>query len=365
MTNKYLEKIASWADHPVRAAKGIAKAWKETPGPARLSMGLSGASLGVGTLNYQSSQRRAKNQEGSKELEHKSLNVLKDIHKTLEQSAVPTQEKKAAEKPKWVDHNPDIAESTRNLAVAGSGGAAITGVGLAGSAYHRGDLTGRETLYHGSSESNIDRIRKEGLKPNKRGGISGIANLDKHNENLVFTTKNKHEARQYAWQQSGIEAGTIHDVESLGAERKKIMMGVPGKYNSNKYIAKINLPTWKKEYKPVWNPEVRHQLREADKPFAFMHRAPGMSVKEHKRQIYKQFQKSVHVNRGEHGIGPEYVKGSPHYTPNSIKEIGEYAKHNKGRFAKGLGKAVGGAAMAVGGAVGAVEAIRKLTPKDD
>jgi len=66
--------------------------------------------------------------------------------------------------------------------------------------------------------------------------------------------------------------------------------------------------------------------------------------------IYKNFQTNVHVQRGEHGIGTEYIKGSKNYRRNSAREIGEYIAHNKGRFAKGLGRAVGGLGMAAAGA---------------
>jgi hypothetical protein len=359
--NKFLEKIASWKDHPVRAAQGIAKAWKETPGPARLSMGLSGASLAVGTANYENSVARTQRQNKANDIEGKSLNVLKDIHKTL------AEKQASAKKPDWVSERPEQAEGVRNMAIVGSAGASVTGAGLAQHAYHRGDLTGRETLYHGSSEQSIKDIRQHGLKPNKGGGASGLKgiDLDEKNKNLVFATRRKRDAKVYAHQQEAIHLGKVTDSETLKVHQQKAQLGIHGKYGSNKYIAKINMPTWKDEYKSGVNPELRKLLKERKKnPFAFMDRPAGMTENQYKKNLVRQFQGTVHVQRGEKGIGTEFIKGSPNYKGNSMKEIGEYITHNKGRFAKGVGKAVGGAALAVGGAVGMYQAHKKLTPDE-
>ena len=364
MNNKFLEKIASWKDHPVRAAKSVAKAWRETPGASKVSISLGSGSLGVGVLNYESSQRRARNQERSKELEGKSLNVLQGIHKTLVQNS---QEKTAeAKKPAWVDEQPELAESARNLAVIGSGGSVIAGSGLAHHAYSRGDLTGRETLYHGSSAENIAKIRQEGLHSGKGGGVSGLPGiqLDEKNKGLVFTSKHKWDAKTYAYQQDAIHKGHITNIQTLEEHRRKGMMGIPIKYGTNKYIAKVNLPTWQKEHKSGMNPEVRHMFRSMKKnPFAALARPLGVSEKDYKKQLVHQLQSTVHTHRGN--IDAKYIKGSPHYQGNSMKEIGEYIGHNKERFAKGVGKAVGGAGLVVGGLGAGYEALKKLTPTDD
>jgi hypothetical protein len=359
--NKFLEKIASWKDHPVRVAKSISKAWKETPGPARLSMGLSSASLGVGTLNYENSRARSKGQDKSTALEGKSLDVLKDIHKTLTE--------KQANVKQWSDDNPELAVNARTLAVSGSIGAGGVGAHLAHSAYHRGDLTGRETLYHGSSAESIKDIREHGLKPNMRGGVSGLKGigLDDHNKNLVFATKSKAAAKQYAYQQDAIRTGVVHDAESLQHHQLKAGIGgIHGKYGTNKYIAQINLPTWKEEYKGRTNPELKRMLKQRKSNiFAMFDRPAGMTEKQYKRHLAKTFQGSVHVHRGEEGIGTEFIKGSPNYKGNSMKEIGEYISHNKGRFYKGVGKTVGGLGMVAGGAAGVYGAVKNLTPKED
>jgi hypothetical protein len=77
MENKYLEKVAS------RLGRGIGKAWGETSGPSKLSLGLGTASVGLGAANYNAARDRNKKQESQVDVERKSLNALRGIHKAL------------------------------------------------------------------------------------------------------------------------------------------------------------------------------------------------------------------------------------------------------------------------------------------
>lgn len=47
-------------------------------------------------------------------------------------------------------------------------GEGIGGALLAANSFTSGDLTGRDTVYHGTSPKNADSIRQEGLKPATR-----------------------------------------------------------------------------------------------------------------------------------------------------------------------------------------------------
>jgi hypothetical protein len=60
-----------------------AGAWDKVPGATKLSLGLGAASLGVGTANLVSSQLRYHRQNQSNNLQAKSLDVLKGIHKEV------------------------------------------------------------------------------------------------------------------------------------------------------------------------------------------------------------------------------------------------------------------------------------------
>jgi hypothetical protein len=84
---RYISKVASMLQAPKRFAKGVEKAWEETPGPSRLSLGLSAAGLGIGTANYVSSQRRYERAAKQNEIEQKSLATLKGIHKAIVQQS--------------------------------------------------------------------------------------------------------------------------------------------------------------------------------------------------------------------------------------------------------------------------------------
>jgi hypothetical protein len=85
--DRYLGKYASVLKTPKRFVKGVGKAWEETPGPSRLSLGLSAAGLGIGTANYVSSQRRYERAAKQNEIEQKSLATLKGIHKAIVQQS--------------------------------------------------------------------------------------------------------------------------------------------------------------------------------------------------------------------------------------------------------------------------------------
>lgn len=60
-------------------------------------------------------------------------------------------------------------ENIKDVSTAAVG---LSGAALAKKQYDSGNLTGRETLYHGTSVDRADSIRKEGLKPNAKPGVS-------------------------------------------------------------------------------------------------------------------------------------------------------------------------------------------------
>lgn len=237
--------------------------------------------------------------------------------------------------------------------------AANAGVGLAKSQYDRGNLTGRETLWHGSSEGRISKIREQGLRPNIGGGVSDTVGLQAHNKNLVFTDKRKSMAKMYASQQDNISKGSFNPNDIPGRKMDSLKAQLPGKVGKSR-LAEVNLPTWKPENKSAWNPELRHQLRNPMRNFNAM--AMGVPSDKFPKHLMQTYQANVHTTRNPEGISTDYIKGSKTYKGNSLGEIREYIKANPKRFAGGVGKGVAGLGLAAAGAGLVAHAFRN---KDD
>lgn len=315
--------------------KALRTAWKETPPSSKLSLTVGTSGVGLSAANFANNLRMKEDRitrEKQIEMDMKALAALRGIHRELKKQA---------------SENKDSQDIKR---VAGAG-LTLKGLNIASNQYHRGNLTGRETLYHGSSAENIKKIKKEGLKPNVPGtNISRLAGLSDKNKNLVFAEKRRLHANSYGLQQEEISTGRAKSILDLGPKRSEITNKslVNTLTRSNKYVAQLNLPTWREEYKPRANPEVKNILRAAKSPLAGLMN-PVVKTKQYKSAVINTYQKNVHVNRGAAGIGTEYIKGSTSYKKNSAKEIGEFISHNKSRFAKGVGKTIGGLGLASAG----------------
>lgn len=231
------------------------------------------------------------------------------------------------------------------LGVAAGGALVAGGVSVAREQFHRGHLTGRETLFHGSSAAKIEKIKDQGIRPNQSGGISGMLNLTEKNKNLSFADHRKSSAREYGLQQTAIESGKFNP--SNTGERVKLHLKALNPLSNNDKVVQVNLPTWRAEHKGAWNPEVRHMLR--SRAHRMEAAIMGLSEKERRKMVYTTLQKSVHVQRGPSGIRPEFIKESPHYRANSLGEVKDFVKHNPKRFLKGVSKLTAGAGAAAGG----------------
>ena len=234
--------------------------------------------------------------------------------------------------------------------------AADAGIRLAKKQYDGGNLTGRETLWHGSSKDRIAKIREGGLRPNIGGGVSDTVGLQAHNKNLVFTDKRKTMAKTYASQQDNIDKGTFNPNDLAGRKLDSVKAQFPGRVGKDS-LAEVNLPTWKAEHKSAWNPELRQQLRS---PFRAMNAmALGVPSDKFPKYLMNTYQANVHTTRNPEGISTDYIKGSKTYKGNSLGEIREYIKANPKRFAGGVGKGVAGLGLAAAGAGLVAHAFRR------
>lgn len=225
----------------------------------------------------------------------------------------------------------------------------VAGGALAVDQYHRGNITGRETLYHGTSETRADAIRKKGLTPNHTGaGVSKVVSeeLARKNKDLVFATNKKTDAATYSSQQKAIDAGKIKSVVDLHGYRNsgEFKQDLSRNFNG-KGIVEIHAPTWKKdEFKTVRNPELRTQLQAIKKDPLIDVFYPGGRNKARK-DAHKLLQEHVKVFKGPAGVSPSYIKGSTSYKKNSLSEIHQFAKANPKRFLAGTSKGLVGAGL--------------------
>lgn len=325
-TNRYLEKIAG---QPAPPSSLVSK----------IGLGVSSVGLGVSGANFFNNRaatglelKRLQLEAERNKLEQKSLTALKSIHKTLN----PPLQKTASASGRPEKYQGEKGDLYTLGAVSGVGGAKVLHHQLA-----KGNLTGRETLWHGTSADRAESIRKNGLQPN-REGVSVFVNPDLHqaNKDLTFLAKSKLSAGSYAAQQKHLSNGTVSSLEQLHAwqQSPKAIRQSALHALTGEGVVKVNLPTWKPEFKGVRNPEL-DMISNLQKAFN-----PNIT-----KALGEQ---SVHVVSGSNGIPTEYIKGSKNYSRAGISEILDFAKHNKTRFAKGLGAAaVGLGGVGLGGAL--------------
>jgi len=189
--------------------------------------------------------------------------------------------------------------------------------------YHDGNLTGRETFYHGTSKETAEKIKKEGIVP---GGSKGIVDefekfrpgFKNKNEGLSFMTKTKVQAHAYAGQAEDIKNGKFsmwnkdkRGIKTMFTSAPLDSLGI----KKDKGVIKFDVPTWKKELQEnrVVNPEVHISMSNAEK---------------------KEYAQNTFTHKGT--IPPKFARGSEHYEKNTISEIKDFIKHDPKRFTKGV-----------------------------
>lgn len=266
-----------------------------------------------------------------------------------------------------------------SVAKAALGGTAIaSGLGVIREQFQRGNLTGRETLYHGTSPERAKNILEHGLLPNKGTGpvdIAGMArnqlgvrprgdNFLKNTQGLVYTAKHPGLAGMYPDYIKAIDGKSpemaasaaasprVHAARSNRSLKESFRHSI-GLNPSGEDIVKINAPTWMKDkFHPVRDPEMLGlgKVWQSQNPDV---KKNSLSGKISRNILLKLHRDKTFVNKGS--IGTEYMPGSKNYKGNSVGEILSYIKNNPGRFTKGVGVAtLGTGAIAAG-----VQAIRK------
>jgi len=236
-----------------------------------------------------------------------------------------------------------LAETNDEKYARRFGGLAGTGVGTAviNSAYHRGDLTGRATFYHGSTRENTERIKREGIVPRKTRGVIDEINkvspsgaFAKKNQNLSFATRSKLEAYSYSHQADAIKHHEFYKFRANPANAfAKIFesrLRDVGRDRTGR-VSEINIPTWRQSVKRkiVRNPELDNAV--------FLN-------------PFDRYELDNNTLTHKGTLNSRYIKGGRGYKGNSAGEILKYIKLNPGNFLKGLGKTGVGAGIIAGSA---------------
>ena len=198
-----------------------------------------------------------------------------------------------------------------------NGAEGVGGLALLRNALASGQLTGRQTLYHGTDKDSAASIRKSGLQPTTDANAVNTsalkADAERYNKSLgkAYTTGSALEGLTYAYQTNAKKGG------------------------KGMSVVKINAPTWK--MKTVMNPEVDMPYGEWKKRLGIW----GDLMPEYtKKTSYKSLRNAVVFDGG---VGKEYIKGSDAYKGLSLKEFAEYLKARPKTFAVGGVKALLGA----------------------
>lgn len=219
-------------------------------------------------------------------------------------------------------------------------GLGSTGAGtlLAMNALDSGDLTGRETLYHGTDPDAANSIRRRGLMPTTESNVVNTDAIKGDRERYAkalgkaYTTRNKTEARSYA----------VQTMAKRKAAKGEAVKALDMMLNLGDGVVKLNVPVWK--MKTVMNPEVDMPFEEWRKRLGFF---ANLYDEGSLKRMYKDLRRAVVFDGG---VGAEYVKGAKGYRGLTPAELVEYIRANPRRFARGLGKAGLGAGLAGGGA---------------
>lgn len=219
----------------------------------------------------------------------------------------------------------DADTDSRNLKDFAHGVEGLTGTALVANALRSGNLTGRATLYHGTSKDAVRGIKEKGLLPTTAENASNTKILESINPERyarslgkAYLTPEWADAQNYALQTATDRFTNLQNWKNMRT-------------------AKINAPLWK--MKTVVNPEVDMSYKDWKKRLG----SPGeMHTETRKRFLYNNMRNTVAVDGG---VGPEYVKGSDKYQRLTLKELGEYIKAKPKTFALGAGKTLAGLGM--------------------
>lgn len=213
--------------------------------------------------------------------------------------------------------------------------------GLAGAILRKGKalLTGRRTLFHGTSPTRAKEIKATGLRPQAKPGVSDMpginANISKANKGLVFTTKKPEMAKMYAAQQRTLDSmsrpgsrtdrfrkfikphmGPNGDTVATQVTRQLGTAANMLRPSTRKGVVRMSVPARAYRKRTVKNPEIDIMKAHFDK--LDLPKPLGGYMKS---QVTKPFKRDQ-VMKG--GVSRKAIKDSPGYKPPRTKELMNY-----------------------------------------
>lgn len=260
--------------------------------------------------------------------------MIDEIMSTIPSKAEQTFNKIAANM-KYKKQNEMSSDDKAAIGLTAVGGGGY----LAKHQYDRGNITGRERVYHNTETKNVKSILEEGIQSRHASDpknltntvVSDVAASEK--EGLTYLSRSKRVA-------DGV--GTARSTNRVAASNSTL---------------KGRVPLWKMQI--VENPELRG-AKNGNEFARLLLKKQNMNYDE-LSPLLKGIA-DMQGNAGYKGLGPKNtipVKGdidakfltkSKKYEKAGLKEVTEFAKANKGRFAKGVGLAALGIGAAAYGA---------------
>lgn len=218
-------------------------------------------------------------------------------------------------------------------------------------------VSGRTSIYHGTTEALAEKVRQNGLLPSaavaKGPAITDILpdDIRAQAKNLAYLTHDNAEARRYAGQAQALaDLGPNINYHSAETRAARVRGLTAGQNNPRtKGVVHAEVPLWRQDIasKLKANPEARGSFEGFKKyrdPMGMARFMPG--AESQLFHEYNGYAKSVSV---EGGIAPEFIRGAK-YKGVGLRELGEYASAHPKQFAKGVGLAGLGAGAMAGGA---------------
>lgn len=243
------------------------------------------------------------------------------------------------------------AEEDRVIAQRGAGLAGVIGGGsLIKKQLDRGNLTGREAMWHNTANENVSSILEKGLDskkaldPNNLTSALGTINPEEMADKVYLGRKKAVADRigaSYENMKNPKYFMDLNDQMELLRESKK-----------NRTSLKASVPSWK--LKEVVNPELLGATNAKDYISNFREAVKdkyvigGIDDNALRRNFKTLSRNNSAVFEGS--IGPEVFKSSKKYQKLNRPEVLDYIRSNPKRFTKGVGLSALGLAGLAGGA---------------
>lgn len=239
-----------------------------------------------------------------------------------------------------------------------AGGLAGIGLGAKLANSSKSKITGLENFYHNTDSKNIRSILNEGIKAKFAEDPNNLTN-----QVLGDVSMDKKKGKVYLGRKKSVSdsVGLARDIRSGGSSK----------------TLKVNIPYEDlKKMKEVDNPELRGAKSKSEfaKKLIEKESASGNPLTDSKfgRAVIGLQGREVYNTLGREGttviegdIASKYIKGSKDYQKYGLKEMGNYIKHNPGRFAKGVAKGAAGLGLATGGGYLAYKGVKGKKSKED